>query len=107
MIFRGFAAALWTRKRLAWIYWRRGRRKAADPADGLDEDERYFLQTHGAAMVACMVGWLVCAMFASVAMNWTFYYLLALAAAGRDIIRARATAYAKARTLAAREAAAA
>ena len=58
-------------------------------------------------MVACMVGWFVCAMFASVAMNWTFYYLLALAAAGRDVIRTRAAAYAKAKALAAREAAAA
>ena len=32
-------------------------------------------------MVAALVGWFVCALFASVAFNWTFYYLLALAAA--------------------------
>ena len=107
LIYRGFSAALWTRKRLAWIYWRRSRHKAADPEDGLTEDERYFLQTHGAAMVACMVGWFVCAMFASVAMNWTFYYVLALAAAARDVIRTRAAAYARAKALAVREAAAA
>jgi O-antigen ligase len=36
-----------------------------------------------------MVGWFVCAFFASVALNWTFYYLLALAACTRDIARAR------------------
>jgi O-antigen ligase len=36
-----------------------------------------------------MLGWFVCAFFASVALNWTFYYLLALAACTRDIARAR------------------
>jgi hypothetical protein len=30
---------------------------------------------------------LVCAFFASVAFNWTFYYVFALAVAGRDIAR--------------------
>jgi hypothetical protein len=38
-----------------------------------------------------MVGWTVCAFFASVAFNWTFYYVLALTAAGRDIARSRRT----------------
>jgi hypothetical protein len=38
----------------------------------------------------------VCALFASVAYNWTFYYLLALAATPRDVLldripRARAS----------------
>jgi O-antigen ligase len=36
-----------------------------------------------------LVGWFVCAFFASVALNWTFYYLLALAACTRDIARVR------------------
>jgi hypothetical protein len=31
-------------------------------------------------MAASLAGWLTCALFASVAYNWTFYYLLALAA---------------------------
>ena len=35
-------------------------------------------------MVAGLVGWFVCALFASVAYHWTFYYLLALAVAPRD-----------------------
>jgi hypothetical protein len=36
-----------------------------------------------------VVGWLVCALFASVAYNWTFYYLLALSATPRDALLAR------------------
>ena len=37
-------------------------------------------------MVASLIGWFVCALFASVAYNWTFYYLLALAAAPRQLL---------------------
>ena len=36
-------------------------------------------------MTAGLVGWFVCAMFASVAYNWTFYYLLALIVAAREL----------------------
>lgn len=97
LIVRAFAAAWWTRKRLAWIY-RRGRREPApaDEEDGLDAAERRFLQTTSAALLASLAGWLVCAMFASVAFNWTFYYLLGLAVASRDVVRARGRAYARA-----------
>ena len=38
-------------------------------------------------MVASLVGWFVCAFFASVAYNWTFYYLLALAATPREMLK--------------------
>ena len=72
----------------------------AVPADGLDPDERRFLQTTSAALIAALAGWFVCAMFASVAFNWTFYYLLGLAVTSRDIVRLRARAYEKARQLA-------
>jgi hypothetical protein len=40
-------------------------------------------------MLAAMVGWTVCSLFASVAFNWTFYYVFALAVAGRDITLSR------------------
>ena len=43
----------------------------AEPEDGLTSDGRYFLQTHAGAMLACMTGWFVCAIFAAVAFNWT------------------------------------
>lgn len=64
-------------------------------------DEAVYFEAHAGAMTASIVGWFVCAMFASVAYNWTFYYLLALAVAPRDILTARLAA----RTLTARLAA--
>ena len=101
IVWKGFSAAWWTRRHLNWIYRRRSRKKpAADPEDGLTADERYFLQTHGAAMLACMTGWFICAIFASVAFNWTIYYLVGLSVTARDVIRARERAYAKAKRLA-------
>jgi O-antigen ligase len=61
-----------------------------DPfADTLSADERYTLDTNAKGMLAAMVGWTVCSMFASVAFNWTFYYVFALAVAGREIAVAR------------------
>jgi hypothetical protein len=41
----------------------------------------------------------VCALFASVAFNWTFYYVLGLAVCTRDVVKARARAYAEAKAL--------
>jgi O-antigen ligase len=110
LVWRGFSAAWYTSRATAWIHRKRMRRRtpAVEPEDGLDDSERTFLQTHGAAMIAAMTAWLVCSMFASVAFNWTFYYLLGLAVTGRDVVRARARAYAqaKAQAMAAREVAA-
>jgi O-antigen ligase len=101
LIARLFMAAWWTRSRLSRMSRSRVRPRGpptrAEPADGLDEQERAYLQTHGAAMVACAMGWLVCAMFASVAFNWSFYYVLGLAVAGREVARLRAEAYARAK----------
>jgi O-antigen ligase len=44
------------------------------------------LDEHKCAIGAALAGWFVCALFASVAYNWTFYYLLALAIAPREIL---------------------
>ena len=108
LVIRAFMASLWTRRQLAWIYRRRSRKATpAEPEDGLDEHDRQFLQTHATAMVACMVGWAVAAMFASVAFNWTLYYLLGLSVTARDVVKNRARAYAKAKALAEEEALAA
>ena len=41
------------------------------------------------AMTAGFLGWFVCSLFASVAYNWTFYYLLALIVASREMVMAR------------------
>ncbi|MGH9348494.1 MAG: O-antigen ligase family protein [Vicinamibacterales bacterium] len=112
LVWRGFSAAWWTRRALSWTHRRRGpptreggRAKRAgrtgpvEPEDGLDPHERVFLETHASAVFAGMVGWFVCAQFASVAFNWTFYYMLGLSVCARDIVKARAKAYAKAKAL--------
>lgn len=51
--------------------------------------ETEWFDTHAAAMAAALAGWFFCALFASVAYNWTFYYLLALATAPREMLRSR------------------
>jgi O-antigen ligase len=90
LAFRAFYAVFQTRRLLS----RRrgvGRRQPVSPAPGRDEDDQ-FLDAHSAAMAASMAGWFVCAFFGSIAYNWTFYYLLAFAAAPRDILRGSALA---------------
>ena len=52
-------------------------------------EEQRTLELNAKGMLAAIVGWTVCALFASVAFNWTFYYVLALAVAGREIVAAR------------------
>jgi hypothetical protein len=65
----------------------RGRRSPQSANGELDltEAERVILNTNAKGMLAAMVGWTVCSFFASVAFNWTFYYVFALAVAGREI----------------------
>ena len=48
--------------------------------------ESEWLRSHTSAMTAALAGWFFCALFASVAYNWTFYYLLALAVAPREFL---------------------
>jgi O-antigen ligase len=55
----------------------------------LSAEDRRILDINAKGMIAAMVGWTICAFFASVAFNWTFYYVLALAVAGREIVAAR------------------
>jgi O-antigen ligase len=70
----------------------RGVRRSAVTAD-----EAARLEAHAGAMSAALAGWFVCALFASVAYNWTFYYLLALAVAPREILIDRLPARHRAR----------
>jgi hypothetical protein len=51
----------------------------------VNDDDRRILDMNAKSMLAGLVGWTVCAFFASVAFNWTFYYVLALAVAGHEI----------------------
>jgi len=62
------------------------------PQLDLPGDERNILEINAKGMIAAMVGWTICSLFASVAFNWTFYYVFALAVAGREIVASRRTA---------------
>ena len=74
------AMAAWTTERLVtdkrWmaLFAQRGK-----------EDDGRALSEHTIGLTAGLVGWFVCAMFASVAYNWTFYYVLALLVAAREL----------------------
>lgn len=76
---------------------RRGRRP--DPAAAITADDAQWFDAHTAAMTAALAGWFLCAMFASVAYNWTFYYLLALATVPRAILEDRLALPRRARAL--------
>jgi O-antigen ligase len=55
----------------------------------LSDEDRRLLEINAKGMIGAMVGWTICSFFASVAFNWTFYYVFALAVAGREILLAR------------------
>jgi O-antigen ligase len=103
LVWRGFTASWWARKALGATHRkipkRRSKGQQVELEDGLEPRERVFLETTASALFAGMVGWFVCAQFASVAFNWTIYYLLGLSVCTRDVIKARAKAYAEAKAL--------
>jgi O-antigen ligase len=82
LVFRAFYAVLQTRRALTRLRHR----------DAIAKEDAVMFDAHSAAMAASLVGWAVCSMFSSVAYGWTFYYLLALAATPRDILRGTAVA---------------
>ncbi len=78
----GIAAAARASRRLAAL--------GSDPrkVESLSRADRSVaasLKTLATAAMAGFAGWFACAMFASVAYNWTLYYLLGIAVASRDI----------------------
>jgi hypothetical protein len=79
---------------------RNPRSEIRNPESSLTDNERWQLEINAKSMIAAMVGWTVCSLFASVAFNWTFYYVLALAVAGREIVVSRRIAAAAAPTTA-------
>jgi O-antigen ligase len=93
LVMRSFYVVFQTRRLLK----RTRVRKPAGPRPEISAEDATILDAHSAAMTASMVGWFVCAFFASVAYNWTFYYLLALAAAPSTILRDRIPSARKAR----------
>jgi O-antigen ligase len=86
LIVRAWMAAAATRRMLKTA----GPRGAPGPlAATMAEEDRRWLFTAAVGMSAGLIGWFVCSMFASVAFNWTFYYLLALIVAARELTRDR------------------
>jgi O-antigen ligase len=89
LIVRAGLAAATTRRLLARP--RKGGRP--DPLGSIMSDsDRESLYAHTVGMSAGLIGWFVCSMFASVAYTWTFYYVLALIVAGRELARFRLAA---------------
>jgi O-antigen ligase len=92
LVGRGFYAPVQTRRLLRAVA-PGARPSARAPAlPPLSRNEHAALSMQAAAVSASLVGWLACALFASVAYHWTFYYVLALAAAPREYLLARAAA---------------
>lgn len=78
----GYAAGLQTVKALRQARARRSRR-SREPADLRVHREP--LELYASAVLASLTGWVVAAMFASVAYYWTLYLVLGLAVTLRDI----------------------
>jgi O-antigen ligase len=90
------SALVWTRRMFA-----SAGRRARPPTvaagsvpvtEAFRPEEREWMRMHAIAMSASLVGWIVCAQFASVGYYWTFYYLLALIVAGRELTTDRIVA---------------
>jgi O-antigen ligase len=89
LIVRGATAAARTRRLLS----RPRRRDAPDRlALVMSEADRRSLYAYTAALTAGLTGWFTCSLFASVAFSWTFYYLLALIVATRELVLSRMAA---------------
>jgi putative inorganic carbon (hco3(-)) transporter len=85
LIFAAGAAAITTQRRVRLAL---ALRPGAARDEKRDDDARA-LGEHMLGMSAGLIGWFVCAMFLSLAYNWTFYYLLALIVAARELARDR------------------
>lgn len=117
LVFAAFRAALWSKRRLSEFESgrRAGRRTPragpdipSRPAGTVNDLTRStdlsILRFEATALVPSLVGWFVCAIFASVAYNWTFYYLLGLCVATRELTRAALAARAVAADASGRDA---
>jgi O-antigen ligase len=74
------AGAAFTTHRI--IRTRRAQGKLSDE----EREDSAVLSEHIIGLSVGLIGWFVCALFASVAYNWTFYYLLALIVAARELV---------------------
>jgi O-antigen ligase len=91
LLVRAFMAPVQTRRLLRAAAPNRRQPRGPD-VEPLDDAEYQALSLQAAAVTAALAGWFFCALFASVAYHWTFYYLLAVAVAPRDYLLARVAA---------------
>ena len=89
LLARAVYAPAQTRRMLRQLDPGRRAHRGGSPAPPLSPDQHDMLSSHAGAVSAALAGWFVCALFASVAYHWTFYYLLALAIAPREYLQAR------------------
>ena len=92
LVIRAFLAPIQARRLLRAAAPGRRPSRSAAPVEPVAEAEYEMLGLYTAVVTAALAGWFFCALFASVAYHWTFYYLLALAVAPRDYLLARAAA---------------
>src|SRR4029077_4347861 len=92
LIIRAAMAASATRRMLSPPRRRRETRETDPLASVLSARDRAALYNHTVAMTAGLIGWVTCSMFGSIAYNWTFYYILALIIAAREMTRDRLVA---------------
>jgi len=94
LVIRGFLGVWQTRRLLARSRAAAAAARRRTPprkpivAPAVSEYDGILLDGHSAAMAASLAGFFVCSFFSPIAYGWTFYYLLALAVAPRDILRA-------------------
>jgi putative inorganic carbon (HCO3(-)) transporter len=93
LVWQAAAALLWTRRMFSATS-ARSRPPTAKPGtvpivEAFRPEERDWMRMHTVAMSASLAGWLVCAQFGSAGYYWTFYYLLALIVAARELTRDR------------------
>jgi len=89
LVVRAFQACTRTLTLLKGPRRKRRRKPMPEEPPFVTEPERQILEMTAKGMLAALVGWAVCAFFASVAFNWTFYYVLALAVACREVTVSR------------------
>ena len=93
LLARAVYGPIQTRKLLRQSGPGRAAHRKGPPGPELDPREHEMLTTHAEALSAALAGWFFCALFASVAYHWTFYYLLALATVPREYLQARLTEF--------------
>jgi putative inorganic carbon (HCO3(-)) transporter len=90
LIARAALAGFQTSRLLRRAEGKRTRGDTGDvPPPVVTPEEAEWFRGHTAAITAALTGWFFCALFASVAYNWTFYYLLGLATVPREILKDR------------------